>query len=95
MKSTRPCSGTTTLNGKVWRATVGRTEAGSGADGQLGYTLAGPDSLMAIQLMPYLNTISWQSRYETGSSSYSTLPADQLMQSLRAQVESIVAARPS
>ena len=27
----------------------------------------GPDGLMAIQLMPYLNTISWQSRYETGS----------------------------
>lgn len=82
-------------NGKAWRATVGRTEAGSGADGQIGYTLAGPDSLMAIQLMPYLNTISWQSRYETGSSSYSPFSADQLMQSLRAQVESIVAARPS
>ena len=49
---------------------------------------------MAIQLMPYLNTISWQSRWETGSASYSTLPADQLMQSLHSQLESIVAARP-
>ncbi len=82
-------------NGKVWRATVRRTEAGSGPEGQIGYTLVGPDSLMAIQLMPYLNTISWQSRYDTGSGPYSTLSADQLMQSLRAQVESIVAARPS
>ncbi|HEY5788627.1 MAG TPA: hypothetical protein VIT65_28030 [Microlunatus sp.] len=88
----RPAQAT---NSKAWQAMVRRTEAGSGGDGQLGYTLAGPDGLMAIQLMPYLNTISWQSRYETGSGSYSTLSADQLMQSLRSQVESIVAARPS
>jgi hypothetical protein len=79
---------------QAWQATVGRTETGSGPDGQIGYTLSGSDGLMAIQLMPYLNTISWQSRYETGSTSYSTLPADQLMQSLHSQLESIVAARP-
>jgi hypothetical protein len=87
---------------QAWRATVSRTAAGT-ADkdqDQLGYTLsgadglAGPDGLMAIQLMPYLNTITWQYRYESGSSSYSTLPADQLMGSLRSQLESIVAARP-
>ena len=85
---------------QAWQATVGRTDTGSGGDGQLGYTLsgadglAGPDGLMAIQLMPYLNTITWQYRYESGSSPYSTLPADQLMGSLRSQLESIVAARP-
>jgi hypothetical protein len=79
---------------QAWPATVGRTETGSGNDGQIGYTLTGTDGLMAIQLMPYLNTISWQSRWETGSTAYSTLPADQLMQSLRSQLESIVAARP-
>ena len=79
---------------QAWQATVGRTDTGSGGDGQLGYTLTGPDGLMAIQLMPYLNTISWQSRWETGSASYSTLPADQLMQSLHSQLESIVTARP-
>lgn len=49
---------------------------------------------MAIQLMPYLNTITWQYRYESGSTPYSTMPADQLMGSLRSQLESIVAARP-
>ena len=48
-----------------------RTATGSGGD-QLGYTLAGPNGLTAIQLMPYLNTVSWQYRYETGSASYST-----------------------
>jgi hypothetical protein len=79
---------------RAWQATVGRTETGSGGDGELGYTLAGKDGLMAIELMPYLNTISWQSRWETGSATYTTLPADQLMQSLRSQLDSIVAARP-
>ncbi len=79
---------------QAWQATVGRTEMGSAGDGQLGYTLAGPDGLMALQLMPYLNTISWQSRWETGSGSYSTVPADQLMQSLHAQLDSIIADRP-
>ncbi len=79
---------------QAWQATVGRTETGSGGDGELGYTLAGKDGLMAIELMPYLNTISWQSRWETGSATYTTLPADQLMQSLRSQLDSIVAARP-
>ena len=53
---------------QAWQATVGRTETDTGADGELGYTLTGPDGLMAIELMPYLNTISWQSRWETGSS---------------------------
>ena len=79
---------------QAWQSTVGRTETGTGADGELGYTLTGPDGLMAVELMPYLNTISWQSRWETGSDSYSTLPADQLMQSLHSQLDSIVAARP-
>jgi hypothetical protein len=85
---------------QAWRATVSHTVAGPADQDQLGYTLsgadglAGPDGLMAIQLMPYLNTITWQYRYESGSSSYSTLPADQLMGSLRSQLESIVAARP-
>lgn len=79
---------------QAWQATVARTDTTSGGNDQLGYTLAGADGLMAIQLMPYLNTLTWQSRYETGSAAYSTLPADQLMQSLHSQLDDVVAARP-
>lgn len=76
------------------RVTVGRIAAGTGGDDeQLGYTLTGPDGLLAIQLMPYLNTLTWQFRYEADSTSYSPLAADRLMQSLRAQLDEIVASR--
>jgi hypothetical protein len=86
---------------QAWRATVTRTPAGPADQDQLGYTLtgtdglAGPDGLMAIQLMPYLNTITWQYRYESGSGSYSTLAADQLLESMRTQLDAVVAARPT
>lgn len=79
---------------RPWQATVGRTPVGTGSDDQVGYTLVGSDGVMAVQLMPYLNTLTWQSRYETGSQSYSTLAADQLMQSLRSQLDTVVDARP-
>jgi hypothetical protein len=77
-----------------WAATVAAIPDGSGVDGQVGYTLHGPDGLMAISLMPYLNTLSWQFRYETGPRTYSPLAADQLMQGLHAQLDAVVAARP-
>ena len=64
---------------RAWRAEGRRTHAGTSPATDLGYTLAGSDGVMAVQLMPYLNTLTWQFRYETGSSEYSTLPADQLM----------------
>ena len=85
---------------QAWRATVTRVSAGPADSGQLGYTLtgadglAGPDGLMAIQLMPYLNTITWQYRYESGRPEYSPLAADQLMASMHTQLEAVVAARP-
>ncbi|HEU5484670.1 MAG TPA: hypothetical protein VFU98_07170 [Microlunatus sp.] len=77
-----------------WAATVVPTPNDSGVDGQVGYTLNGPDGLMAISLMPYLNTLSWQFRYETGPRPYRPLAADQLMQGLHAQLDAVVAARP-
>lgn len=91
---------------QAWRATVTRTPTPSTGTGgpadseQLGYTLtgadglAGPDGLMAIQLMPYLNTITWQYRYESGTPVYAPLAADQLMASMRTQLDAVVAARP-
>ena len=50
----------------------GRTAAGTGGPTISSATpsegrAAGRTGLMAIQLMPYLNTISWQYRYESGS----------------------------
>ena len=80
--------------GRAWQATVGRTAAGSGDDDQIGWTLSGSDGVMAIQLMPYLNTVTWQFRYEPGAESYSPLAADRLMQSLLSQLDAVVAARP-
>ncbi len=86
---------------QAWRATVTRTPAGPTEADQLGYTLtgadglAGPDGLMAIQLMPYLNTITWQYRYEAGTPAYTPVAADQLMASMRTQLDAVVAARPS
>ena len=77
---------------EAWRTTVVRTPTGT--DDQLGYTLAGPNGLTAIQLMPYLNTLTWQYRYETGSASYTPLAADQLMRSLHSQLDAVVAGRP-
>jgi hypothetical protein len=85
---------------QAWRATVTRTPAGPADSDQLGYTLtgadglAGPDGLMAIQLMPYLNTITWQYRYESGTPAYDPLAADQLMASMRTQLDAVVEARP-
>jgi hypothetical protein len=58
------------------------------------YLLRGPDGVLAIQLLPYLNTLTWQYRYETGTGDYSPLAADQLMQGLHAQLDAVVAARP-
>jgi len=78
---------------RVWQANVTRIAAGAGGDDQVGYLLNGRNGLLAIQLMPYLNTLTWQYRYETGSTSYSPLAADRLMQSLRVQLESVAAAR--
>jgi hypothetical protein len=75
-----------------WQPTVVRTSTGS--DDQPGYTLDGPNGLTAIQLMPYLNTVTWQYRYETGSATYTPLAANQLMQSLHAQLDAVVAGRP-
>jgi hypothetical protein len=49
---------------------------------------------MAIQLMPYLNTITWQYRYESGTPAYDPLAADQLMASMRTQLDAVVEARP-
>lgn len=79
---------------QAWSATVARTAVGDAGDEQLGYVLTGNGGVMAIQLMPYLNTVTWQYRYESGRSSYSTLAAEQLMQGLRAQLDAVVAARP-
>lgn len=79
---------------QAWEATVARTSAGTGADNQVGYTLSGQDGVMAIQVMPYLNTLSWQYRYETGGGPYLPTAADRLMWSLRSQLDSVVAARP-
>jgi hypothetical protein len=76
----------------AWQTTVVPTSTGS--DDQLGYTLAGPNGLTAIQLMPYLNTVTWQYRYETGSAPYTPLAANQLMQSLHAQLDAVVGGRP-
>ena len=76
------------------RATVSRTPTGAGDDGEIGYLLSSADEKMAIQLLPYENTLSWQYRYETGSGSYSPLAADQVMYSLRVQLDAIMAARP-
>lgn len=80
--------------GGAWQASVGRSVAGSGSDDQLGYVLRTQGGVMAIQLLPYVNTLTWQYRYETGATAYSPLAADQLMQGLHAQLDSVVAARP-
>jgi hypothetical protein len=80
---------------RAWRATVGRTAVGSGDDDQIGWTLSGSEEVMAIQLMPYLNTLTWQYRYEPGAQSYSPLAADRLMQSLVSQLDAVAAARPT
>lgn len=78
----------------AWQATVTRTPAGSPEDDQLGYVLSSSDERMAMQLLPYQNTLTWQYRYETASGAYAPLAADQLMYSLRVQLDAIVAARP-
>lgn len=71
-----------------------RVEATSTAtDDEVGFILSGSDGTTATQLLPYENTLTWQYRYETGSASYSTLAADQVMYSLRVQLDAIVAAR--
>lgn len=89
--------------GSTWQARVRRIDSpdrdsaassAAGADEQVSYLLLGPDATMAIQLMPYLNTLTWQFRYETGTTSYSRLAADQLMAGLRTQLAAVVAARP-
>jgi hypothetical protein len=77
-----------------WQGRVERSVAGSGADDQLGFLLSEPYDVMAIQLLSYLNTLTWQFRYESGSATYSPLGADRLMYSLHAQLDSIVANRP-
>ena len=63
-------------------------------DEQIGYVLLATDDVNAVQLMAYENTLTWQYRYESGSTSYSPLAADQLMSSLHSQLDAVVAARP-
>ena len=68
------------------------TEAMSvpGADSHLGYTYSPQaQSRFAIHVMRYANTITWQYRYDSSTSSYSALPAAQLMTSLVTQMRSV------
>lgn len=73
---------------------VSRIPDRAGADDQVGYLLTTRDGITAIQLMTYENTLTWEYRYESGSTSYSPLAADQLLSSLRSQLDAVVAARP-
>lgn len=75
-----------------WHATVRRIDDQAPGD-RLSYTLSVPDGLMVIQLMVYLNTVSWQFRYANGVTDYVPDPADQLLTGLNDQLEAVVAAR--
>lgn len=73
--------------------TLSRLPQRPAADDQVGYLLTTRDGITAVQLMAYENTLTWQYRYESGSTDYSPLAADQLMSSLRSQLDAVVAAR--
>ena len=60
------------------------------ADSQLGYTYSPQArSRFAIHVMRYANTITWQYRYDSSATSYSALPATQLMTSLVTQMQAV------
>jgi hypothetical protein len=61
-----------------------------GADSHLGYTYSPQArSHFAIHVMRYANTITWQYRYDSSATSYSALPATQLMTSLVTQMRAV------
>jgi hypothetical protein len=61
-----------------------------GSDNHLGYTYSTqPRSRFAIHVMRYANTITWQFRHDSSATSYSALPATQLMTSLVTQMRAV------
>ena len=64
---------------------------GSGVRDQLGYRY-GPDAeaRFAVHVLRFENTISWQFRFDSAVGEYSPLPAQQLMDSLVAQTQSVL-----
>ena len=61
-----------------------------GAESHLGYAYSPQArSRFAIHVMRYANTITWQYRYDSSATSYSALPAAQLMTSLVSQMRAV------
>lgn len=85
-----PTSGGENGNAMIWRAVVGRTSEPN-ASTRLSYTLAMPDGFTVAQLMTYRNTVSWQFRYAAGVNTYTSDPADRLIQSLQNQLDAVAA----
>ena len=67
----------------------------SGIDDQLGYQYSpSPYTRFAVHVLRYENLLTWQFRYDTADGEYSPLPAQQVMDSLVAQMTSVVELRP-
>ena len=79
-----------TVGSSTGQVTATKVSFASGVRAQLGYlvTLTAGDRY-AIAVLQYANTITWQFRLEVGNTAYEPYAAQQLMDSLMAQVRSI------
>lgn len=67
----------------------------SGIRDQLGYLYTPDDTTrFAVQVVRYENTVSWQFRNDSATGEYDPLSAQQVMDSLVAQIQSVVDLRP-
>lgn len=67
----------------------------SGIREQLGYLYAPDDAArFAVHVVRYENTVSWQFRYDSAAGGYAPISAQRVMDSLVAQIQSVVDLRP-
>ncbi len=68
--------------------------AGSGVRDQLGYLYSpAPSTRFAVHVLRIENLMTWQFRYDTSEGVYSPQPAQQVMDSLAAQISSVIELR--